>query len=166
MKRLTRLVSMALLLSARRRLTAEDLAAHFDVSLRTIYRDVASLEEAGFPIVGTAGDGYTLPATAQARPLAFDPDEAEALVLAARVLERGADYDLGGPLRSALAKLEATLSPESPPSNRNAPAPTSNKRSSTAPTISGVRPLLEPAPAPPATGAEVNDCDTAPIARA
>ena len=57
-------------------------------------------------------DGYTLPATAQARPLAFDPDEAEALVLAARVLERGADDDLGGPLRSALAKLEATLSPE------------------------------------------------------
>lgn len=111
MKRLTRLVSMALLVSARRRLTAEDLATHFGISLRTVYRDVAALEEAGFPVVGTAGDGYTLPATAQARPLAFDPEEAEALVLAARVLE-GAAGDLGAPLRSALAKLEASLPAE------------------------------------------------------
>ncbi len=109
MKRLTRLVSMALLVSARRRLTAEDLAAHFAISLRTVYRDIAALEEAGFPVVGTAGDGYTLPASAQARPLAFDADEAEALVLAARILESGAGDDLGTPLRSALAKLEATL---------------------------------------------------------
>ncbi len=112
MKRLTRIVSMALLLSARRRLRAEELAAHFGVSLRTIYRDMASLEEAGFPVVGTAGDGYTIPAAAQLRPLGFEPDEAEALVLAARVFGAGARDSMAAHLQSALAKLEAGLPPE------------------------------------------------------
>jgi predicted DNA-binding transcriptional regulator YafY len=111
-KRLPRLVAMALLLSARRRLTAEDLATHFAISLRTVYRDIAALEEAGFPVVGTAGDGYQLPATAAARPLALDEHEAEALVLAARVLERGATDTLAGTLQGAIAKLEAGLAPE------------------------------------------------------
>jgi len=111
-KRLTRIVSMALLLSARRRLRAEELAAHFGVSLRTVYRDLASLEEAGFPVVGTAGDGYTLPAAAQLRPLGFEPGEAEALVMAARVLAASAKDSLATHLQSALAKLEAGLGPE------------------------------------------------------
>jgi len=110
-KRLTRLVSMALLLSARRRLKAEELAGHFGISLRTVYRDLAALEEAGFPVIGTAGDGYQLPAAAQLRPLGFEPEEAEALVLAARVLGGSASDDLGEHLRSAVAKLEAGLPP-------------------------------------------------------
>ncbi len=113
MKRLTRIVSMALLLSARRRLRAEELASHFGVSLRTVYRDLSSLEEAGFPVVGTAGDGYTIPAAAQLRPLGFEPDEAEALVLAARLLGASARDSLATRLQSALAKLEAGLPPES-----------------------------------------------------
>jgi predicted DNA-binding transcriptional regulator YafY len=112
-KRLTRIVSMALLLSARRRLRAEDLASHFGVSLRTIYRDLSSLEEAGFPVVGTAGDGYAIPAAAQLRPLGFEPEEAEALVMAARVFGASAHDSLANHLQSALAKLEAGLPPES-----------------------------------------------------
>jgi predicted DNA-binding transcriptional regulator YafY len=111
-KRLTRIVSMALLLSARRRLRAEELAEHFGVSLRTIYRDMASLEEAGFPVAGTAGDGYTIPAAAQLRPLGFEPEEAEALVMAARVLGAGARDSMATHLQSAVAKLEAGLTPE------------------------------------------------------
>jgi predicted DNA-binding transcriptional regulator YafY len=101
---------MALLLTARRRLTADELAAHFAISARTVYRDIAALEEAGFPVVGTAGDGYVLPAAAAARPLAFDEHEAEALVLAARVLERSATDAMQQTLQAAVAKLEATLS--------------------------------------------------------
>jgi predicted DNA-binding transcriptional regulator YafY len=101
---------MALLLTARRRLTADELAAHFGISLRTVYRDIAALEEAGFPVVGTAGDGYVLPAGAAARPLALDEGEAEALVFAARVMERTTTDALSQTLQAAVAKLEATLS--------------------------------------------------------
>lgn len=110
--RLSRLLSLALLFSARRRLRAEDAARQFEVSVRTIYRDLAALEEAGFPIVGTPGDGYTLARGAELRPLAVTPEEAEALVMAARVLERGADERLRANLTSALAKLESALPPE------------------------------------------------------
>src|SRR5689334_1685323 len=103
---------MALLLSARRRLTADELASHFHISLRTVYRDVAALEEAGFPVVGTAGDGYVVPAGAAARPLALDEGEAEALVMAARLLEHTTSDAMSQTLQAAVAKLEATLTPD------------------------------------------------------
>ncbi len=110
MKRLNRLVSLALLLSARRRLTADHAAAHYGISVRTVYRDLAALEEAGFPLTGTPGDGYTLAEGAQLKGLAITPEEAEALVLAARVLQRDADETLTSTLQGAVAKLESTLS--------------------------------------------------------
>lgn len=112
MTRLERLLGMALLLSARRRLKAEDLAREFSVSLRTVYRDVRALQEAGFPVVGTAGDGYMLPAGSQLRPLALEPGEAEALVMGARLLDAVADDALRSEIRSASLKLEAALRPE------------------------------------------------------
>jgi predicted DNA-binding transcriptional regulator YafY len=111
-KRLDRLLSIALLLSARRRLKAQALAEHFQISLRTVYRDVRSLVEAGFPIVGTPGDGYLLPSSSQLKPLAMDPGEAEALIMASRVLDAGADEALRARLAAAVAKLEAVLPPE------------------------------------------------------
>ncbi len=112
MTRLERLVGIALVLSARRRLRADELAGRFEVSLRTIYRDVRALQAAGFPVVGTAGDGYLMPAGSQLRPLALDPAEAEALVLGARLLDPVADARLRDRLRGAMAKLEAVLAPE------------------------------------------------------
>lgn len=112
MTRLERLLSIALLLSARRRLRAEDLAAEFSVSLRTVYRDLQALQSAGFPVVGTAGDGYRLPSTSQLRPLALDPAEAEVLTVGARLLAPLLDAPLKNRLQSAMAKLEAVLPPE------------------------------------------------------
>jgi predicted DNA-binding transcriptional regulator YafY len=110
--RLSRLLAIALTLSARRRLRAEDLARRFGVSLRTVYRDVRALEAAGFPIAGTAGDGYRLPPGSQLRPLALEPEEAEALVMGARLLGQAADAPLRARLRAAASKLEAVLAPE------------------------------------------------------
>jgi predicted DNA-binding transcriptional regulator YafY len=112
MTRLERLLSVALLLSARRRLRAEDLSEEFKVSLRTIYRDLRALQESGFPVVGTAGDGYRLPPTTQLRPMAFDPAEAEALVMGAKLLDVLVDSPVKDRLRSATAKLEAVLTAE------------------------------------------------------
>jgi predicted DNA-binding transcriptional regulator YafY len=112
MTRLERLLGIALLLSARRRLRAEDLASRFDISLRTVYRDLRALQEAGFPVVGTAGDGYVLPPGSLLRPLAFEAAEAEALVMGGRLLGKHADETLRGRLRTATAKLEAALGPE------------------------------------------------------
>lgn len=112
MPRPSRLLSLALFFSARRRMRAEDAAEQFGVSVRTIYRDIAALEDAGFPIIGTPGDGYHVASGAHLRPLAVTPEEAEALVMATRVMLQGADEGLQGTLTSALLKLEGALTPE------------------------------------------------------
>lgn len=112
MARLPRLLSLALLFSSRRRMRAEDAAEQFGVSVRTVYRDIAALEEAGFPIVGTPGDGYHLGSGAHLKPLAVTPEEAEALVMATRLLLKDADEGLTKHLSSALLKLEGALAPE------------------------------------------------------
>src|SRR6187399_1129073 len=109
MRRLERLLAIALFLGARRRVRASDLASRFGVSLRTVYRDMQALVEAGFPLEGNAGDGYRLLQEAFLRPLALDDEEAEALSVAAQALKA----TVVGPMRAALAsattKLHAAL---------------------------------------------------------
>jgi predicted DNA-binding transcriptional regulator YafY len=109
MRRLERLVAMALYLGARRRVLARDVAARFDISLRTVYRDVAALIAAGFPVEGTAGDGYRIAQHAFQRPLALTAEEAEVLAIAARGFRATAEPALRDALASATAKLEVSL---------------------------------------------------------
>ena len=59
--RASRLLS-ALLLQARGRMTAKELADELEVSVRTVYRDVESLHAAGIPLYGDAGRGRRVPA--------------------------------------------------------------------------------------------------------
>jgi predicted DNA-binding transcriptional regulator YafY len=112
MVRLERLVSMALVLSARRRLRAVDLARQFGVTERTVYRDVRALQHAGFPVEGNAGDGYRVGAEMYLRPLALRPAEAAALLVAAQVFSASADDTLRQQLTSASSKIESILDPE------------------------------------------------------
>jgi predicted DNA-binding transcriptional regulator YafY len=107
--RLERLLAIALFLGARRRVLARDVAAKFAVSLRTVYRDMRALAAAGFPVEGTAGDGYRLAQASYLRPLALTGDEAEALALAATGYGATIAPALREPLVRATTKLEAVL---------------------------------------------------------
>ena len=109
MRRLERLLAIALFLGARRRVQARDIAAKFEISLRTVYRDMRAIAEAGFPIEGTAGDGYRLTQDSYLRPLALAADEAEALALAARGYGATVAGSLKAPLARATTKIEAVL---------------------------------------------------------
>jgi predicted DNA-binding transcriptional regulator YafY len=60
MNRTDRLVAMVMYMQGRRVVRAEELARHFEVTVRTIYRDISALGEAGVPVTGEAGVGYTL----------------------------------------------------------------------------------------------------------
>lgn len=109
MNRIDRLFGILLLLQSKRRVHSKDLATAFEVSERTIFRDIAALTELGVPITTEWGEGYSLLEGFYLPPLIFTPDEASALSLGARMLSRQAAGKLAEAGHLALAKLEAVL---------------------------------------------------------
>ena len=89
------------------------LAQHQGVSLRTLYRDIATLREQGARIEGEPGVGYVLRPGFTLPPLMFSDDELEALVLGARwVASHAADPELARAARDAVQRIGAVLPPE------------------------------------------------------
>ena len=109
MNRTDRLVSLVMLLQSRRVITAAEMAAHFEITERTVYRDLAALGEGGVPIVGEPGVGYSLMRGYQLPPVMFTSEEAAALVTSGMLAEQMTDLSVRGPMRTALAKLTAIL---------------------------------------------------------
>jgi len=133
MRRADRLFLLLQELRRRRRARGRDLAEALEVSLRTVYRDIADLMAAGVPIDGEAGVGYRLRDGYDLPPLMFDRAEVEALVLGARIVSVQADPELAAAAEQLLAKVEAVLpealrdkvfaTPLWAPSNFEAPEP-------------------------------------------
>jgi predicted DNA-binding transcriptional regulator YafY len=109
MNRTDRLVAMVMHLQGRRLVRAEDMAAHFEVSVRTIYRDIAALGEAGVPITGEAGVGYSLVRSYHLPPVMLTEDEAASLFVGAEMVRQFTDASLSAPVSAALDKLRAVL---------------------------------------------------------
>ena len=86
-----------------------DLAREVGVSLRTLYRDIASLQAQGARIEGEAGVGYMLRPGYLLPPLMFSEEEIDALVLGTRWVADRADASLAGAARDALAKIASVL---------------------------------------------------------
>lgn len=109
MNRTDRLVAMVMHLQGRRIVRAEELSAHFEVSVRTVYRDIAALGEAGVPIAGEAGVGYSLVKGYHLPPVSLTADEATALFVGGAMVKQFADASLHEPMAAALDKLRAVL---------------------------------------------------------
>lgn len=112
MRRADRLFAITELLRARRSgITAEQLAARFDVSVRTIYRDLKGLRAAAVPVIGERGRGgglvldraYSLP------PVNFSSREAAILVATGRWVERSRLVPFADTIRSAIDKVQGAL---------------------------------------------------------
>jgi predicted DNA-binding transcriptional regulator YafY len=112
MRRADRLFDLVQRLRGRRLATAEQLAGWLEVSVRTVYRDVADLQARGVPIEGEAGVGYRLRAGFSLPPLMFTPVEAQALVAAVRMAQPRMDAAMAGQAESAMAKILSVLSPD------------------------------------------------------
>ncbi len=109
MNRVDRLLAMIVFLQGRRVTRAEDMAAHFEMSVRTVYRDLAALCEAGVPVVGEPGVGYNLMKGYHLPPVMFTQEEAGALFVAGELAERFTDPSVQEPVREALQKVRAIL---------------------------------------------------------
>jgi predicted DNA-binding transcriptional regulator YafY len=109
--RATRLVSLLLLLQMRGQLTAQELASHFEVSVRTVHRDVESLAAAGVPVEAVRGPagGYRLAGGYRTKLTGLTAAEAEALFVAPTP---AAELGLGGVLANARLKVLAALPTE------------------------------------------------------
>ena len=110
MRRAERLLQLLQILRRHRRpVTGDAIAQELEVSLRTVYRDIASLIADRVPIRGEAGVGYVLGEGFDLPPLMFTPDELEAVMLGLRWVARRGDKDLSRAAQDTVAKIGAVL---------------------------------------------------------
>lgn len=110
MSRSERLLSLLQVLRRYRQpVSGQTLAAELNISIRTLYRDIASLQAQGADIEGEAGVGYVLRPGYLLPPLMLTRDEIEALVLGTRFVAQRTDAQLANAAREALVKIAAVL---------------------------------------------------------
>ncbi|MBX2949806.1 MAG: YafY family transcriptional regulator [Crocinitomicaceae bacterium] len=108
-KRLSRLTAIMTQLQAKQLVTASELAAKFTVSIRTIYRDIRALEEAGIPVVTEEGKGYTLMEGYRIPPVMFTEQQANALILAQQLVLKSKDASFVNDYSEAIEKIQSVL---------------------------------------------------------
>lgn len=96
---------LRVLRTASRPVTAASLASQLEVTVRTVYRDIATLQARRIPIEGAAGIGYVLRQGFELPPLMFTEDEAEAIAVGVRMLARTGDPGLQKAAESVLSKV-------------------------------------------------------------
>lgn len=109
LNRFDRIVAILIQLQSKKIVKAQELADRFDVSLRTIYRDVRSLETSGVPIVSEAGVGYSIMDGYRLPPVMFTREEASSFVAAEKLMQRFTDKTFGAYYESAMFKVKSVL---------------------------------------------------------
>lgn len=110
MRRADRLFQIIQILrSAKRPVTARTLSEELEISVRSVYRDIADLMGQRVPISGEAGIGYVLDRYYDMPPLMLTPDELEAAVLGAQWVAQRSDLVLARAARDLIAKITAAV---------------------------------------------------------
>jgi predicted DNA-binding transcriptional regulator YafY len=109
MSQLQRLISILTLLKSKRLLTATELSEKFEVSIRTIYRDIKKLEESGVPIITIEGKGYTLMDGYTVAPVQFTEKQANALITAQHLVNKTNDSSFIENYDEALTKIKSVF---------------------------------------------------------
>lgn len=139
MRRAERLFRLVSELRARGISRAEDLAAYFEISVRTVYRDIAHLQASGLPIEGEAGVGYILRPGFDLPAMTFTFEQIDALAVGLSFVEVAGDASLSEAAREARAKLQASLPEPDKRILENAPLFASRRHDRAAPMLKTVR---------------------------
>ncbi len=109
MNRINRITAILTQLQSKRIVTAQSIANRFNISLRTVYRDIKSLQEAGVPIGSENGIGYFIVDGYRLPPIMFTEQEANALITAEKLVQQKNEKSLYKNYISALIKIKAVL---------------------------------------------------------
>jgi len=109
MNRFDRITAILIQLQSRKIIKAQELAERFEISLRTVYRDINSLAEAGVPIIGEAGVGYSIMDGYRLPPVMFTKEEARTFITAEKLMEKFTDFSTQSQYQSAMYKIKAVL---------------------------------------------------------
>ncbi|MEL6257079.1 MAG: HTH domain-containing protein [Bacteroidota bacterium] len=109
MNHLSRLLSILTILKSKRIITGTELAKKFEVSLRTIYRDIKKLEESGVPIITIEGRGYSIMDGYVVAPIMFDEMEVNALITAEQLIAKTNDESLIKHFERTLEKIKSVF---------------------------------------------------------
>jgi len=101
--RISRLTAILTQLQSKKIITAKYLADKYNVSVRTIYRDIRTLENSGIPVVTEEGKGYSLMDGYQLPPIMFTEDEANALITAEQIILKNKDLSFVENYSNAIA---------------------------------------------------------------
>ncbi len=107
--RISRLTSIVIQLQSKKIVTATQLAEKYKVSVRTIYRDIRTLEASGIPIYIEEGKGYSLIEGFYLPPVLFTEEEASALITAANLINKNKDESLVKHYTNAVTKIKSVL---------------------------------------------------------
>ncbi len=109
MNRIDRLNAILIHLQGKPRVPISELEERFEVGRRTVFRDIRSLIEAGVPIGGDAGEGYFIVDGYHLPPVVFNKEEASAILMGAKFIERNADIHTINEYEKAMFKIKAVL---------------------------------------------------------
>ncbi|HEY4788394.1 MAG TPA: YafY family protein [Bacteroidales bacterium] len=109
MNRIDRVSAILIHLQTKKFVTAEEIANRFEISKRTIYRDLKALEEAGVPLGAEPGKGYYLVDGYHLPPVMFTHEEASAMLTAEKMVEKLTDRSVSDHFQSAMMKIRSVL---------------------------------------------------------
>lgn len=112
MKKFDRTISVLILLQSKKYVKAAEIAERFEISLRTVYRDIRTLEDSGVPIGVDPYKGYFIVEGYHLPPIIFSNEEASAILVAEKLLDKMSDKGLSSHFRTATEKIKTVLSDE------------------------------------------------------
>lgn len=109
MNRIDRVTAILIQLQSKRVVKAQEIADRFRISLRTVYRDIKTLDYAGIPIIGEAGVGYSIMEGYRLPPVMFTKEEATAFLTAEKLVAKLTDASTQRDYSTAMFKVKAVL---------------------------------------------------------